>query len=72
MQRENGLYLYQLRPAFDSAPIDAILPQDIARYCDVKSAPARTNRETALLSRVFSMAREGFHAAEQSVHRHMQ
>lgn len=57
-QRENRLCLSQLRPVFDSAPIDAIKPQDIARYRDARSAPVRANREIALLSHVFNMARE--------------
>lgn len=57
-QRENMLCLAQLRPVFDSAPIDAIRPQDIARYRDARSAPVRANREIALLSHVFNMARE--------------
>jgi len=57
-QRENRLCLAQLRPLFDSAPIEAISPQDIARYRDARSAPVRANREIALLSHVFNMARE--------------
>lgn len=35
-QRENMLCLAQLRPVFDSAPIDAIRPQDVARYRDAR------------------------------------
>lgn len=57
-QRENLLCLSQLRPVFDNAPIDAILPQHIARYRDARSAPVRANREIALFSHVFNMARE--------------
>lgn len=57
-QRENKLCLSQLRTVFDKAPIDAIRPQDIARYRDARSAPVRANREIALLSHVFNMARE--------------
>lgn len=57
-QRENMLCLSKLRPVFDSAPVDAILPQHIARYRDARSAPVRANREIALLSHVFNMARE--------------
>ena len=57
-QRENSSSLSQLRPVFDSAPIDAITPQDIARYRDARSAKVRANREIALLSHVFNMARE--------------
>lgn len=57
-QRENNLCLTQLRPVFDNAPIDAIKPTDIARYRDARSAPVRANREIALLSHVYNMARE--------------
>ena len=57
-QRENMLCLSQLRPAFDNAPIEAIKPQDIARYRDARTAPVRANREIALLSHVLNMARE--------------
>ncbi|MDK6078964.1 tyrosine-type recombinase/integrase [Massilia varians] len=57
-QRENMLCLKQLRAAFGKAPIDSIRPQDIAVYRDARSAPVRANREIALLSHVFNMARE--------------
>jgi integrase len=64
-QRENGDSLRQLRAVFDSAPIDAISPQDIARYRDARSAKVRANREITLLSHVFNMAREwGFMKGE--------
>lgn len=57
-QRENRLCLSQLRPVFDSVAINAITPQHIARYRDARSAPVRANREIALFSHVFNMARE--------------
>jgi integrase len=57
-QRENNDSLRQLRSVFDSAPIDAITPQDIARYRDARTAKVRANREITLLSHVFNMARE--------------
>jgi integrase len=57
-QRENGGSLRQLRTVFDSAPVDAITPQDIARYRDARTAKVRANREITLLSHVFNMARE--------------
>lgn len=57
-QREYMLCLTQLREAFDNAPIDAIRPQAIAQYRDARSAPVRANREIAMLSAVFNMARE--------------
>lgn len=57
-QRENNDSLRQLRTVFDSAPIDAITPQDIARYRDARTAKVRANREITLLSHIFNMARE--------------
>jgi integrase len=57
-QRENKLCLKELRVSFDKAPIERITPQDIARYRDARTAPVRANREIALLSHVFNMARE--------------
>lgn len=50
--------LKQLRPTFDEAPIDSITPFNIAGYRDARSAKVRANREIALLSHVFNMARE--------------
>ena len=50
--------LKQLRPTFDSAPIDSIAPASIAGYRDARTAKVRANREIALLSHVFNMARE--------------
>lgn len=49
--------LRQLRKAFESAPIDAITPQVIAQYRD-RTAKVRANREIALLSTMFTFARE--------------
>src|SRR5471030_2026377 len=57
-QVENSDSLRQLRPVFDNAPIDAITPQVIASYRDARTAKVRANREIALLSHVFNMARE--------------
>ena len=57
-QRENSGSLRQLRESFDKAPIDALTPQDIARYRDARTAKVRANREVTLLSHVFNMARE--------------
>jgi len=65
-QRENMLCLSQLRPIFDAAPINEIRPQDIARYRDARSAPVRANREIALLSHVFNMAREWGHLKSEN------
>jgi len=50
--------LRQLRKAFESAPIDAITPQVIAQYRDARTAKVRANREIALLSTMFTFARE--------------
>ncbi|WP_332763152.1 tyrosine-type recombinase/integrase [Pseudomonas koreensis] len=50
--------LKQLRNAFESAPIEAISPQVIAQYRDARTAKVRANREIALLSTMFTFARE--------------
>jgi integrase len=50
--------LKQLRNAFESAPIEAIAPQVIAQYRDARTAKVRANREIALLSTMFTFARE--------------
>lgn len=57
-QKDNAAELKQLRGVFDGAPIDAITPSMIAQYRDARSAKTRANREIALLSHVFNMARE--------------
>lgn len=57
-QKDNLAELKQLRPTFDSAPIDSITPANIAGYRDARTAKVRANREIALLSHVFNMARE--------------
>ncbi|AOZ48908.1 tyrosine-type recombinase/integrase [Chromobacterium vaccinii] len=67
-QQDNSLSLRQLRPVFDSAPIDSITPQHIAKYRDKRSAKVRANREISLFSHVFNMAREwGYTAKENPV-----
>ncbi|MGY2176692.1 integrase [Pseudomonas azotoformans] len=57
-QKDNLAELKQLRPMFDGAPIDSITPASIAGYRDARTAKVRANREIALLSHVFNMARE--------------
>ena len=59
-QRDNAAELANLRLVFDSAPIDAVTPAHVAQYRDKRGAKAKTraNRELALLSHVFNMARE--------------
>jgi integrase len=50
--------LKQLRNAFELAPVDAVTPQVVAQYRDARTAKIRANREIALLSTVFTFARE--------------
>ncbi|PJY93808.1 tyrosine-type recombinase/integrase [Pseudomonas donghuensis] len=57
-QKDNLLSLKQLRAAFSEAPIDAITPQTLAQYRDKRSGKVRANRELALLSHIYNMARE--------------
>ena len=57
-QQDNLKELKRLRKAFDNAPIDAITPQVVAQYRDARTAKVRANREIALLSHVFTIARE--------------
>ena len=63
-QQDNLKELKQLRKVFDNAPIDAITPQVVAQYRDARTArtartaKVRANREIALLSHVFTIARE--------------
>lgn len=57
-QREYMGAIKQLRGVFDDAPINSIKPTTIAAYRDARSAPVRANREIAMLSAVFNLARE--------------
>jgi integrase len=57
-QRDNLQELKHLRPVFDDAPIDQLLPMHVAQYRDARTAKTRGNREISLLSDVFNMARE--------------
>ncbi len=50
--------LKQLRKAFDDAPMDLITHQAPAQYRDRRTGKVRANREIALLSHIFSLARE--------------
>jgi integrase len=65
-QKDNEKELKQLRAGFDKAPIDAITPQHIAQYRDKRSAKTRANRELALLSHIFNMAREWGYTAKEN------
>ncbi len=57
-QRDYIANLKQLKRVFGTAPADAVTPQHVAQYRDKRSAKVRANREIALLSHVFNMARE--------------
>jgi integrase len=57
-QKEYLDCINHLRPVFDDAPINAIRPSDIARYRDARSAKVRANREIAVFSLIFNLARE--------------
>ena len=57
-QKDNKAELKHLRKGFDTAPIDAITPSMVAQYRDARTAKTRANREIALLSHIFNMARE--------------
>ena len=57
-QSDNYKELKQLRKAFESAPIESITPQVVAQYRDARTAKVRANREIALLSHAFTIARE--------------
>lgn len=50
--------LRQLKKAFTGAPLAAMTPQVIAQYRDARKAKVRANREIALLSTMFTFARE--------------
>lgn len=71
-QKDNMAELKQLRPTFDEAPIDSITPFNIAGYRDARSAKVRANREIALLSHVFNMARGGAHGAGEPLPGHQE
>ncbi|MFJ4116997.1 tyrosine-type recombinase/integrase [Pseudomonas psychrophila] len=57
-QSDNHKELKQLRRAFENAPIESITPQVVAQYRDARTAKVRANREIALLSHAFTIARE--------------
>lgn len=69
-QKDNEGCLKMLRKVFDNAPINAITPQHVALYRDERgaTAPVRANREIALFSHVWNLAREwGYTAKENPV-----
>jgi integrase len=67
-QRDYIANLKQLAKVFGTAPVDAITPQHVAQYRDRRGAKVRANRELALLSHVFNLAREwGYTARDNPV-----
>jgi integrase len=69
-QTDNEGCLKMLRKVFDNAPVNSITPQHIALYRDERGAkaPVRANREIALFSHVWNLAREwGYTAKENPV-----
>jgi hypothetical protein len=52
------LSLRQLRKAFSAAPIEATAPQVVTQYRDKRTAKVRANREIALFSHIYIVARE--------------
>ena len=65
-QRDYLANLKQLQQVFGSAPVDAITPQHVAQYRDRRAAKVRANREIALLSHIFNMAREWGYTAKDN------
>lgn len=57
-QKDNLAEMKNLRRAFGDAPIDSITTPIVAQYRDARTAKVRANREIALLSHVFTIARE--------------
>ncbi|BCX67939.1 tyrosine-type recombinase/integrase [Pseudomonas izuensis] len=57
-QKDNLKELKQLRKSFENAPIESITPKVVALYRDTRTAKVRANREIALLSHMFTIARE--------------
>ncbi len=65
-QKDNTEAIRQLRKLFNDAPVEAITPQLVARYRDARSAKVRANREIALLSHIYNMAREWGYTAKEN------
>lgn len=57
-QEDNRKEMIRLQAAFGDAPIDSITTSIVAQYRDARTAKVRANREIALLSHVFTIARE--------------
>lgn len=56
-QYDNDREFKMLEPVFGKMPIDAIKPLHIRKYLDARSAKTRANREIALFSHLFNLAR---------------
>lgn len=67
-QRDNLLCLKQLSAVFGKTHIDAITPAHIAKYRDLRgrSAPVRANREIALFSHIYNVAREWGYTSKEN------
>ena len=65
-QQDNQWSFKQLRAVFDSCPVSSLSPQHVAQYRDKRSAKVRANREIALLSNVFNLAREWGYTANEN------
>lgn len=75
-QKDNRHCLKMLRRVFDNAPIDSITPYHIAMYRDNRKsqrkdtegqpAKIRANREIALFSNIWNMAREWNYTAKEN------
>jgi integrase len=67
-QVENMRAIDNLTDVFGTAPIEAITPQHVAQYRDKRTAKISANREIALFSHCWNMAREwGYTARENPV-----
>jgi len=67
-QKDNIAEMKKLRIVFGGMSIEAITPQHVAQYRDArgKTAATRANREIALFSHAFNMAREWGYTAREN------
>lgn len=67
-RKDNIAELKMLRKVFDTAPIDLVTTAHLAQYRDQRgvSASVRANRELALFSHVFNMAREWGYTSKEN------
>lgn len=57
-QKDNCRELDQLLPVFGQCAMESITTRDLATYRDLRQAKTRGNRELALFSHIYNMARE--------------